>query len=188
MEGKCQAAFSCHLWAPAKATVIVGNAFSTGVESSKLCRFIGFHGKRGLLWNSLLCSFTFSSQNFCCWYHTLWNWGPFCFLFFCFYSSRSFFLRWIFFFFFFHCHCRISRGFFFPLVSAPSIFSFLQSLDSHYSQLILAMFFLLISSDLKECCLHLNSKYDFLPQSCNIIYAFLMLFVNLGRQQRRLYM
>lgn len=92
------------------------------------------------------------------------------------------------FFFFFHCHCRISRGFFFPLVSAPSIFSFLQSLDSHYSQLILAMFFLLISSDLKECCLHLNSKYDFLPQSRNIIYAFLMLFVNLGRQQRRLYM
>lgn len=101
---------------------------------------------------------------------------------------QSFLLFKINLFFFFHCHCRISRGFFFPLVSAPSIFSFLQSLDSHYSQLILAMFFLLISSDLKECCLHLNSKYDFLPQSRNIIYAFLMLFVNLGRQQRRLYM
>lgn len=123
MEGKCQAAFSCHLWAPAKATVIVGNAFSTGVESSKLCRFIGFHGKRGLLWNSLLCSFTFSSQNFCCWYHTLWNWGPFCFLFFCFYSSRSFFLRWIFFFFFFSLSLQNLKGFFLSTgISTVNIF------------------------------------------------------------------
>lgn len=113
MEGKCQAAFSCHLWAPAQATVIVGNAFSTGVESSQTLQVHWVSWQKRALWNSLSCSLTFSSQTFCCWYRTLWDWGPFCFLFFCFYSSRSFFLRRIFFYYYyFSLSLQNLKGFF----------------------------------------------------------------------------
>lgn len=84
---------------------------------------LGFMAKESFV-EHLSCSLTFSSQTFCCWYRTLWDWGPFCFLFFCFYSSRSFFLRRIFFYYYyFSLSLQNLKGFFLSTgISTVNIF------------------------------------------------------------------